>query len=161
MKALAQQFKDAHNLHRRTKKYVAAFLASNGTDQAAEKQIRTSVLPGLYEHWKSKEGDLKYYVVHGAGCEQDTHTPLVSYAALYAPHAGHMTFRHLVDDERGFLTPIKRDVYTGPRFRLVTTLSRNEIDILLQYVGELSIIKEYVKFHVHCRDLLKRELPLT
>lgn len=152
---------DAYALHLRAKERFQTYVESKGADAVAEKDIRESVPPGLYEHWKSKDGDLKYYVVFGAGCERDVHTPLVAYAALYPPHAGHLAFHHLIDEQRGFLAPIRREVYTGPRFILVSQLTRQEIDILLEYVGELSVITDTTKFRLHCRSLLKKNIPLA
>jgi hypothetical protein len=122
--------------------------------------VRNAVPAGLYEHWKSEDGSLKYYIVFNAGIEVDVYTPIVSYAALYRPHAAIPTFRHLLDRERGFLTPINREVYQGPRFRLVEKLSHKEIHILLQYGGELSMINDPVQFRLHASDLIKRSLPM-
>jgi hypothetical protein len=134
-----------------------AIVESKGTDIDALVRIQHSVPPGLYEHWKSEKGNPKFYVVYGAGVEQDVHTPLVSYAALYPPHAGRLTYRNLIDEERGFLMPIDREVYKGPRFERVCRLTLGEITTLLQYVGELSVIKDPVRVRVHVARLLKSD----
>lgn len=160
MKSSQDAFATAFAAHQRTQARHEAFLESDGMDAPAEEDIRRSVSPGLYEHWKSKEGDLKYYAVLGAGCERDVHKPLVALAALYAPHAGHLAFLDLLHPERGFLTPIKREAYVGPRFGLVARLSLAEIHTLLQYTHELSVIPHPTQFGVHCTKLLKRKIMI-
>lgn len=138
----------------------AAYVASRGTDESAHQRIRASVRPGLYEHWKSADRNLKYYVVFGVGTEQDTHQPLVTYAALYRPHQGTMTFRHLFDEERGFLSPIDRTVYKGPRFEMICPLSLGEIFVLLQNADGLSLVKESPEFRLRVGKILKKNIPL-
>ena len=147
--------------HEHISERFEAFRESEGRDTIAEKNIADSVRPGLYEHWKSKEGDPKFYIVYGVGCEQDLYTPLVSYTALYAPHAGRLTYRHLLHEERGFLTPIQREEYTGLRFKLVVTLSWMEIRTLVQYIGELIVIESPVSVRGRCRTLLKKSVPFS
>ena len=137
-----------------------SFVASGGKDMEAEKEVMQSVPAGLYEHWKSKEGAPKFYVVEHVLIEQDTWRPTVAYAALYAPHTAKLTSRHLLNNKRGFLMPVERDGWSGARFKLVAPLTRRDIDILLQYAGELAVIKDTVKFRLHAGELLKKLLPL-
>ena len=137
-------------------------IASEGADVVEEKRILDSVPPGLYEHFKSAEGAPKFYVVHGVGFDVDTaRQPRVSYAALYNPHAGKLAFRHLFDETEGFLSPIRRDVYTGARFHLIAPLTRIEIDILLQYLGELTVKTSLFEFRMHVSRLLKKKISLV
>src|SRR3989344_78987 len=137
------------------------FVASEGKDTDTEKEIVNSVPAGLYEHFKSAKDAPKFYVVHAVGFIQNKErTPLVSYTALYPPHAGKMTHRYLFDEQEGFLSPIQRDVYTGARFCLVAPLTQKQITILLQYVGELAVITDSIKFRLHAGELLKKFLPL-
>jgi hypothetical protein len=136
------------------------YTSANGTDEAAERAVRDSVPQGLYEHWKSTERSLKYYIVLAAGLEQDVHTPLVTYTALYKPHAGKWTHRNLLRKDRGFLSPIDRDSYKGPRFRFIAALTLHDIATLLEYIDELSGISDSVDFLQHVGALTKKKIPL-
>ncbi len=147
-------------LHQEACANYTALIESGGSDTEADGKIRSSVTPGLYEHWKSKDGDAKFYVVYGAAPEQDVYTPLVTYRALYMPHAKKIAFRHLIHEKRGFLTPVDRDGYRGPRFMLVEPLSEREICTLLDHAGELSAIKASAEFRMRAGELLKKKLPL-
>jgi hypothetical protein len=134
----------------------AAFVESSGEDLVALKDITNSVPSGLYEHWESVEGSPKFYAVFDAGCEQDLLTPLVSFVALYGKYAGKQTFRNLIHPECGFLTPIQRDAYQGPRFTLVTRLRQTQVATLVDnYVGELSVIQSLTAFRRHVEKVLK------
>ena len=136
-----------------------SYMRSGGGDSGIASEIARSVPPGLYEHWKSVEGNLKFYVVFGAGVEQDVHIAFVSYAALYPPHHGVLTSRNLVHEQYGFLTPIDRKVYHGPRFRLVTELRLREIATVLECVGELAVIDDPMEFRLRIGELLKKDIP--
>jgi hypothetical protein len=109
-----------------------------------EQMIREMVTPSFSEHWKSRENDPKFYVVYGVGVEQDVHNPLVAYTSLYGKRAGHITFRHLINKERGFLTPIDRPSvpYTGPRFSLIRPLSPYQC---------LALVSKAANFVEHCQ----------
>ncbi len=136
--------------------------------------LKGLVPAGLYEHWKSKEGAAKFYVVDHVNFEVNVHYPTVSYASLYGELAGEFDSRHLHHKEHpevqafekedyGFLTPIDRlddpeYPYRGPRFRLVEKLSPKEIAVLLDYVGELSAIKRTDKFLLRVGKAIKRPL---
>ncbi len=120
--------------------YHQAYVLSEGANTQAHQMVCASVQPGLYEHWKSSDPAPKFYAVYGAGTEQDTHIPRVAYAALYTPHQGILTFRHLLDTKRGFLAPIKRDAYEGPRFVQICTLTRIEIATLLDAVDGFCLV---------------------
>ena len=137
-----------------------AYMRSGGSDSTIASAIGRSVPAGLYEHWKSKEGDLKFYAVIGAGVEQDVHLAFVSYAALYQPHHGVLTSRNLVHEQYGFLTPIDRNAYRGPRFRLVTELRLREIATVLDCVRELAVIDDPMEFRLRIGELVKKNLPL-
>ncbi len=143
-----------------TRKAFTWLLARDGKDPESFAKVQSSVWPGLYEHWKSQDGDAKFYAVFGAGIEQDVDSPLVAYTALYPPHAGELTFRHLLDEKRGFLTPINRDAYQGPRFTLVVPLTLGEIVPLLGYRSELALIKNPAEFRIRAGQILKKNLPL-
>lgn len=109
--------------------------------QPFESAIADSVPPGVYEHWKSKDGDLKFYVVYGAGIQQDVHAAMVGYASLYGIHRGKITFRNLLDDSHGFLTPINRPgLYIGPRFTLIEKLDAVRLGMLIENAGRLAKI---------------------
>lgn len=106
-----------------------------------EAEIQQTVGLGLWEHWKSGEDDPKFYVVIGVGIEQDVHTPLVAYASLYGPRAGHLTYRNLIHDEYGFLVPINRPrvPYVGPRFvqqRVLGALARTILHVQAPTIAE-------------------------
>ncbi|MDP3646183.1 MAG: hypothetical protein Q8R25_03780 [bacterium] len=136
-------------------------IRSKGTDADAKRGLLLSVTPGLYEHFKSKTDDPKFYIVHCVALRVDENIADVVYTALYGERAGEPASRVLWTPQsgNGFVTPIDRREYRGPRFSLVTKLDRREIDILLQYVGEFSIVKDAVKFRIHVGDLLKRRIP--
>jgi hypothetical protein len=118
----AQNLQGAHEIATRTGDLEAQL--------RIEAEMAAFVPPGLYEHWKSDlvgEGP-KFYIVDGAGFEQDYLRPLVLYAALYGSRAGQWTFRHLTHPDFGFLAPISRKepLYTGVRFALIEPLGAGE-----------------------------------
>jgi len=87
--------------------------------------LRSSVTPGIYEHFKSTENETKYYAVFGVARkvnrpegEFDSYDYHVAYQALYPPHAYRFASRELVCPD-GFLMPIKRPTYEGIRFTLI------------------------------------------
>src|SRR3954463_4846170 len=102
-----------------------------------ERAINIEVPPGLYEHFKSVENDPKFYLVHSATAEVNRSTGVVTYASLYGDKAGVWTHRDLLRVADGFLSPIKRETYVGPRFRLIEKLTPRQIVDILDYVGEL------------------------
>jgi len=95
--------------------------AGRGSAKALEidNRLRQLVRPGYYEHFKSSVEKPMFYLVYEvlSHVNYQTHDHLyqVSYAALYPPHAGRKTLRELLGDD-GFLTPIMRPEYVGPRF---------------------------------------------
>ncbi len=158
MEGSLQALKEALAFYDRVHRAHLAYLTAVPPDPETEKTIRESIPPGLYENWKSKEGDLKFYLVHGAGYEKDGPNPFVAFRALYRPHAGHLAFWHLTHAKHGFLIPIDCAAYMGPRFKLILPLNRHEIETLLQYVGELKMMEKRVEFLRHvCRLLMKEE----
>lgn len=164
MKATKEEYLDACRMHHG----LFGVFKNISRCHESEKEARTldflfaaraAVPHGLYEHWKSEEGNLKYYVVEGIGIEQDVDRPLVAYRALYRPHVGVLTFRHFLDDKFGFLAPIDRTAYQGPRFRLVRELSLEQIVTVLGYVVDLSKVKNSAVFRMHVDDILKKKVP--
>lgn len=122
--------------------------------QPFESAIADSVPPGLYEHWKSRDGDLKFYVVYGAGVQQDVHAALTGYASLYGAHCGKITFRNLLDDKHGFLVPINtpidrpdwKPVYVGPRFTLIEKLDAPQLGALIAHAERLAKLTDRDEF---------------
>ncbi len=132
-----------------------AFCRDGAKDEGMRQDIRASVPRGLYEHFKSTEPDLKFYVVIGANTEVDTHRPTVTYASLYGARAGEFTNRHLFDKKRGFLMPIKRDVYTGERFvRVLDITSMEKLATLAAHAHELGTIHDRAAFLKRVGDLI-------
>lgn len=114
--------------------------ADEASQRLCEAAIVASVPPGLYEHWKSKDGNSKLYVVEGTGIEQDTFRPVVSYFALYEPHHGQLTFRHLTNRKNGFLAPIHRKSapYLGPRFAFLRRLTITDRAVLKERSADIA-----------------------
>ena len=87
---------------------------------ACDARIRNlMVQPGYYEHFKSKRGDRKYYRVYGIRSQvnilKGPFAYQVDYASLYGPQKNRRGLRELVG-RNGFLVPIDRPEYKGPRF---------------------------------------------
>jgi hypothetical protein len=91
---------------------------------AHDKKIREAVKPGLYMYFESsRDKPKRYRVFHvlpriQALNGQDIY--FVECAALFGPHSGRRVLWPLLGLE-GFLTPIEREDYTGPRFVRVRT----------------------------------------
>ncbi len=132
--------------YRAIKLRYQAFSLPDKSDIEAEADVRESVALGLYEHWKSSADSPKFYIVHGVQIDVNTNTPSISYCALYPPHAGMLASRDLLDPENGFLSPISRPVYKGPRFNIITSLNRSKISALLDHLEELANIKNRDEF---------------
>lgn len=122
------------------------------TDLALERKILMSVLPGIYEHWKSTEDGPKFYAVLGAHLDCTTpgqmHAPAVRYYALYGTRAGRATARDLAHPQNGFLVPIfEREyagrVYTGPRFKLVKSLPSWAVVLLAARFTKTSMLRQH------------------
>lgn len=98
-----------------------------------DQHIRESVPSGIYEHFKSTPENPKFYSVLGAGRDVDHGSYRVGYWALYPPHTREFAFRQLVGPNPktrkhdGFLNPVKRAGYEGPRFRLVVACSVTDL----------------------------------
>ena len=97
-----------------------------------EQQVGGLVLAGLYEHWKSRENEPKFYIVFHCGIERGgTRQPFVAYTQLYGETAGCVKFLNLLDPAEGFLAPVEKlnrtPPYVGPRFTLRRTLTGSEI----------------------------------
>jgi hypothetical protein len=80
------------------------------------------VRPGYYEHFKSSPEKPMFYLVRDVqshvNYQLHAHAYHVSYAAQYLPSAGRWALRELLGGD-GFLTPIWRTEYKGPRFTYV------------------------------------------
>ena len=81
--------------------------------------IRQLVVSGYYEHFKSSDEKPMFYYVYGVLAHVNYPTTWdsyqVHYAAQYGVHKGTKVLRELLGPN-GFLTPIKREGYTGARF---------------------------------------------
>lgn len=89
------------------------------------------VPPGLYEHFKSREDDPKFYAVSGVVPDVNgKFDPVVKYTALYGPLAGKPAGRSLFDSDDAFWGPIVRPDYSGPRFTRIMMLSVREVAML-------------------------------
>lgn len=118
--------------------------ANEVVDEDATRALESLVAPGLYEHFKSSPDDQKFYAVMGVVFDvNDDFKPLVSYAALYAPHAGRSAGRELLHTTHGFLLPVVRPddpkhPWVGPRFRMVRSLSREGVGRLWDQASDLA-----------------------
>lgn len=140
--------------------YLSA-LAVRKVDCEAKSKLQQSVVPGLYEHWKSTPDDPKFYMVTGVGLKQQMVQAVeVYYTALYGENAGEPTSRWLLDHGDGFLIPVERkdDIhdYVGPRFVLVRELDYHQICVLLnpQLVNILSKVRNGEAFKALVEDFL-------
>jgi hypothetical protein len=83
------------------------------------RQITKSVKPGFYQHWKSGDGRPTYYRVDQmhlwSNAGNSSCTFHVSFVAMYGRREGLRQACELLG-KNGFLTPIRRAQYTGPRF---------------------------------------------
>lgn len=102
-------------------------VTSPALGDANDQFLRLTVAPGVYEHFKSTPTSRKYYAVFGVSRdvnesrEPQNGNPFpyrVAYMALYPPHQLKFASRELLGPD-GFLMPIDRENYTGPRFHLV------------------------------------------
>ena len=66
------------------------------------------IRPGRYRHFKGKEYRVLYTARHS-----ETLEPMVVYQALYGPHG------YWVRPAAMWQEPVKREGYTGPRFKWV------------------------------------------
>ncbi len=146
MKPNKEQYNEALATRARAMEMHAAYVDSNGADPALLASILRFVQPGLYEHFKSAPDDLKFYIVLGAQMEVDSHRPTVAYSSLYGARGGTLAGRHLFDQENGFLTPISRETYMGPRFKLITPLALHEAAMILQGAPLISWTKGRERF---------------
>jgi hypothetical protein len=92
---------------------------------AVDEHVRSSVPMGIYEHFKSMPEDRKYYMVEEIGRFVDNGPYLVSYRSLYGEYCGRLAHRQLVGVNPvngtldGFLLPVDREGYQGPRFIMI------------------------------------------
>lgn len=102
-----------HVVHR------AMCLSNSPEAMRLDDKIRALVRSGYYEHFKSSKDKPKFYRVYEALSHVNVYRGHnayhVRYAALYPPQAGRKALRELTGPD-GFLTPIDRPEYKGPRF---------------------------------------------
>jgi hypothetical protein len=157
MQTLSPEYLEALDFRAKVLEHYNAFLLSDKLDMAHADKVRQSVPPGLYEHFKSKLEDCKFYIVTGVGFQQTTNIPTVYYTSLYGANAGQPTDRRLLVKEDGFLTPVKReDVHVGRRFTMIQTLTPEEIFYLLQNIKTLSQIKNAEEIFVRIHKMLQK-----
>ncbi len=96
--------------------------------------VQESVVPGVYEHFKSSAEHLKQYVVFGVSFDVATEAFSVVYTALYGNNFGALLTRALLDEKEGFLVPVNRPDYAGPRFVLVREAGVEELATLLKHI---------------------------
>ncbi|MDO8407876.1 MAG: hypothetical protein Q7S95_01415 [bacterium] len=119
------------------------------------------VPPGLYEHFKSREDDPKFYAVSGVVPDVNGKAdPSVKYTALYGPLAGKPAGRLLFDSDDAFWGPIVNTAlygplagkpeagtrgpeppYSGPRFTRIMMLSVRELAVLQDQAHVIAIYK--------------------
>ncbi len=86
---------------------------------AVDARILRLIRPGYYEHFKSSPQKPMFYLVSEVlphvNYRDTANAYQVKYAAQYKPHKGRTTLREMLGPD-GFLTPIQRLEYNGPRF---------------------------------------------
>ncbi|MDR3546705.1 MAG: hypothetical protein P4M11_00260 [Candidatus Pacebacteria bacterium] len=133
-------YDEAYRLHAYYQDLYREIL-QKGPDAAHNEQILlNSVKPGLYRHWESTEENPKEYAVFWVERGVDDGPFEMSYTALYLPRLGQHATRALLspegetDEQRrnGFLDPIDRAVYRGPRFTLIEEMKPEELMVLVR-----------------------------
>jgi hypothetical protein len=110
-------------------------LIQSASTHEDDERIRSAVVPGIYEHFKSTPESPKYYAVQGVARRTDNGPFDVVYMALYPPHSGNFALRHLAGlnpitgASDSFLMPVDRPEigYRGLRFRLVEPCAPEEL----------------------------------
>ncbi|MBU6321631.1 MAG: DUF1653 domain-containing protein [Patescibacteria group bacterium] len=114
-------------------RYAAARSAGALWDAPATYRSLTALVPsGIYEHFKSAEMAPKRYAVLGISFDVETMAPEIVYVPLYGAHHGVLMRRSLLDEADGFLAPVERPEYQGPRFRLVREAALGELAVELE-----------------------------
>ncbi len=143
-----KEYEDAEREHELASVLTARIYAAKragGEDVDAHTLLLDLVPLGIYEHFESQEGNQKFYVVDGIllDVNVDDFMPIVTYSALYAPHAGERAGQILVHPSRGFLQPVSRPTdpdhpWVGRRFRLVRSCTRAQTNALANFAQEIS-----------------------
>ncbi|HEX2792677.1 MAG TPA: hypothetical protein VHO23_03100 [Candidatus Paceibacterota bacterium] len=106
--------------------YILDLLAQGETVEA-ERLIALTVRRGIYRHFKSSlEAGEKLYLVSGYSSDVDSKEYRVDYRSYYGEKRGTPAHRPLLAWQNGFLVPVKRASYAGPRFILMRPLSPHE-----------------------------------
>lgn len=112
---------------------IEGLISTGFTNEATDTHIRNQVPTGIYEHFKSTPEESMFYAVLGVGRDVDNGVYRVAYRALYPPHFGQIAFRQLVGKNPktgandGFLMPVDRAEYRGPRFQKVLECSLEDL----------------------------------
>jgi hypothetical protein len=157
MESSQEAYDAALENYRHAEQLAAEFAAAETAHDALTRAERgqslvNTVPPGWCEHWKScnepgmtaEDDHWKFYAVKGLDHKKGVFK--VDYTALYAPHAGTLFDRPLIDPEEGFLLPINRPQwqprpYVGPRFRLIRPLSPQECDVLIREARHIALCR--------------------
>lgn len=122
LRSSAKAYDKAATKAKRARDHVAhrAMYISNSPEALRlDDKIRALVRPGYYEHFRSSKKSPKFYRVYEVlphvNVGRGHYAYQVRYAALYPPQAGRKALRELTGPS-GFLTPIDRPEYKGPRF---------------------------------------------
>jgi hypothetical protein len=143
---LPDAYEEALKLHRYYQSLYQEIL-QNGPDAEQNVQILlTAVKPGLYEHFKSTQEKPMRYAVFWVARQVDDGSFFVNYAPLYLPRFGDQTLRRLLspigetDPQKcdGFLDPIDRASYRGPRFSLIEERTHAELVTIVSKSTEVA-----------------------
>jgi hypothetical protein len=128
-------YDEAFKLHRYYQELLREIVEEESNARQNEEILLNCVKSGVYEHFKSTPEKPMRYVVFWVERGVDKGPFAVSYSALYRPLLGQHATRPLLSPEgeadpqkcNGFLDPIDRLGYRGPRFTLVCECSTEEL----------------------------------
>ncbi len=100
----------------------------------AYQPVREAVSPGIYEHFKSTDEHPRQYAVFGVSFDVESEAFSVVYAPLYGEHCGALLTRSLLDEREGFLVPVDKPGYVGPRFTLIRGAELEELARLIRAI---------------------------
>jgi hypothetical protein len=125
MKSNAKDFEEALKVAKKARRLIRQLKKERFGSPAAiglDDQIQHLVQPGYWEHFKSTPKKPMYYRVFemkpNVNYKETSHMYQVKYAAEYGLMKRRGGHRELLGKD-GFLTPIDRKRYKGPRFRYV------------------------------------------
>lgn len=111
--------------------YILDLLA-DGNVARAEERIQAAVPTGIYRHFKSSpEAGERLYLVKGFSRATDSREYQVNYHPYYGEKRGKFITRSLLAWQNGFLVPVRREGYSGPRFTRMKELTAHEYGQLL------------------------------